>query len=392
MTTGIRIAIDIRLLGKKRTGDETVFFELTREVIRQDALNEYFLLTNESNPEALDVLYKRLGLAKENPRQHLVVLPATNRFVWNGVTLPRYLKTAAIDVFHTQYILPFWLPKGLKVVNHIHDVSFCAYPELIDKKDLFFLNLLIPRSLRRSNAIVTPSAFTKTEIVKYYGTDEAKIHVIYNALGSDFGVGMVSTLTDQELRHKYHLPEQYLLYVGTLQPRKNIPFLLEAFAKIQASLPSLQLVLVGNRKAHHFDSKIEHAIGELQLAGRVVFPGYVAEEDLPRIYQMADIFVFPSLYEGFGIPLLEAMSMEVPVIASDQACLREIGGDAALYFDLDKIDSLAELLYSLEVVGAQKQALIEKGKLRIKEFSWQKSATKLIALYQSWTGDKSKSL
>jgi glycosyltransferase involved in cell wall biosynthesis len=388
MNTGIRIAIDIRILGKKRTGDETVFFELTREVLKQDLQNEYFLLTNENNQEALQTLRERLGLKKENPKQRLVVLPATNRFVWNGVTLPRYLKETAIDVFHTQYILPFWLPKRLKVVNHIHDVSFCAYPELIGKKDLFFLNLLIPRSLRRSDAIVTPSIFTKAEIIKYYGTDKTKIHVIYNALGSDFKQEEKSTLTDLELRQKYHLPERYILYVGTLQPRKNIPFLLEAFAKLREKSSSFGLVLVGNRTGHHFDHRIDETISSLQIVDHVCFPGYVATDDLPRIYQMADIFVFPSLYEGFGIPLLEAMRMEVPVIASDQACLREIGGDAALYFDLAKIDSLTELLYSLEVVGAQKQALIEKGKLRIREFSWQKSGTELIALYQSWTGDK----
>ncbi len=388
MNTGIRIAIDIRILGKKRTGDETVFFELTREVIRQDSQNEYFLLTNESDQGALEILRKRLGLEGENAKGHLVVLPATNRFLWNGVTLPRYLKEAAIDVFHTQYILPFWLPKGLKVVNHIHDVSFCAYPELIGRKDRFFLNLLIPRSLRRSDAIVTPSAFTKAEVIKYYGTDETKIHVIYNALGSDFKKEAISTLTDQELQQKYHLPEKYILYVGTLQPRKNIPFLLQAFAKLRERDSSLRIVLVGSRTGHHFDHRIDETISKLQIKDDVVFPGYVATEDLPRIYQMADVFVFPSLYEGFGIPLLEAMSMEVPVIASNQPCLREIGGDAALYFDLTKIDSLTELLYSLEVVGAQKQALIEKGKLRIQEFSWQKSGTKLIALYQSWIGDQ----
>ncbi|MCW1888754.1 MAG: glycosyltransferase family 4 protein [Candidatus Moranbacteria bacterium] len=379
----LRIAIDIRILGKKRTGDETVFFELTREVLKQDSQNEYFLLTNESDASALEILQKRLGLKKENPKQHLVVLPATNRFVWNGVTLPRYLKKAAIDVFHTQYILPFWLPKDLRVVNHIHDVSFCAYPKLISKKDLFFLNLLIPRSLKRSDAIVTPSAFTKAEIIKYYGVDDAKIHVIYNALGSDFETENVSTLSDDELRQKYQLPEQYLLYVGTLQPRKNIPFLLDALACLQKKLPATHLVLVGNRRGHHFDSEIDQKIKELHLENTVVFPGYVAAEDLPRIYQMASVFVFPSLYEGFGIPLLEAMSMGVPVVASNQACLREIGGDATLYFEQGQIDSLAELLYSLEVVGAQKQALIEKGKLRIKDFSWQKSGTKLIALYQS---------
>jgi glycosyltransferase involved in cell wall biosynthesis len=269
------------------------------------------------------------------------------------------------------------------VVNHIHDVSFCAYPHLIGQKDLFFLNLLIPRSLRRSDAIVTPSVFTKNEIMKYYGTDETKIHVIYNALGSDFLIHRGSGLSNETLREKYQLPEAYMLYVGTLQPRKNIPFLLQAFSELQTKVPAMKLVLVGNKAGHHFDGEIDKTIARLQLEEEVIFPGYVAAEDLTDVYRMAEVFVFPSLYEGFGIPLLEAMSMEIPVVASDQPCLKEIGGEAALYFELGNVDSLVQILYSLKATPGQKDALVEKGKARIQDFSWQKSGAALKMLYQT---------
>ncbi len=386
----MRIAIDIRILGKKRTGDETVFFELTRAVLRQDQENTYLLLTNEQDTEKLALLATRLGIAMDNAKQQLIVLGATNRFVWNGWTLPRYLKEAKVDVFHTQYILPFWLPETVRVVNHIHDVSFCAYPDLIDRKDLFFLNLLIPRSLRRSDAIVAPSVFTKNEIIKYYGTDETKIHVIYNALGSDFQTQESSSLTEDALREKYQLPHEYLLYVGTLQPRKNISFLIQALALLRKQIPTMKLVLVGSRSGHHFDQKIDAAIKEFQLEEQVIFPGYVDADDLPHVYQMASVFVFPSLYEGFGIPLLEAMSMRVPAVASKQPCLEEVGGNAALYFELGNVDSLVQILYSLKATEAQKEALVTKGLARVQEFSWQKSGTALVTLYQSVGATKSK--
>jgi glycosyltransferase involved in cell wall biosynthesis len=379
------IAIDIRILGKKRTGDETVFFELTREVLRQDTTSRYSLLTNESDPEALELLRARLGIDTSNIKHQIVVLPATNRFRWNLFTLPRYLQKAKIDVFHTQYILPFWVPRATRVVNHIHDVSFCAFPELINPKDLFFLRLLIPRSLRRSDTIITPSEFTKNEIVKYYGTNQEKIVVIHNAVGSDFGKQSEGgEAREAQVRTEYHLPDKYILYVGTLQPRKNIPFLIRAFAEYQKQSPQMKLVLVGSRTSHHFDQGIDSAIEECGVVSDVIFPGYVAEEDLPLIYQMASAFVFPSLYEGFGIPLLEAMSVGTPVVASNQPCLMEVGGEAALYFEQGHIDSLAHILYSLEVTNAQKESLREKGFERVREFSWHKSGTKLVQEYHAF--------
>lgn len=378
-----RRAIDIRILGKKRTGDETVFFELTREVLRQDTEHEYLLLTNEANPEALTHLHTRLELDPMDTKRKIVTLVATNRFWWNLWVLPSFLWREKITLLHTQYILPFWIPVYTKVINHIHDVSFCALPEYIGAKDLFFLRLLIPRSLRMSTAIVVPSQFTKDEVIKYYQVPKEKVHVITNALRSGFLAQLNEEKSDTALRAQYHLPDSFLLYVGTLQPRKNIPLLIEAFAQYRARFPETALVLVGNKQGHHYDQRIDTTIQTLEEEAHVLFPGYVDEADLPRIFRMAEVFVFPSRYEGFGIPLLEAMSQAVPVLASDRAVLREVGGDAALYFDPESVDALVQKLYSLKDSVAQKESLIQKGKARIQDFSWQKSGTQLLALYQS---------
>jgi glycosyltransferase involved in cell wall biosynthesis len=369
-----RRAIDIRMLGKKRTGDETVFFELTREILRQDHDHEYLLLTNETDPEALDLLRARLLLEADDVRRKIVVLRASNRFWWNLVTLPLFLWRTRITLFHTQYILPFWVPSFTRVVDHIHDVSFCALPEFIGKKDLFFLRLLIPRSLRLSTHIVVPSQFTKEEIIKYYGTAADKISVIPNALGSHFLATLNTESNAEAIYEKYGLPGEFFLYVGTLQPRKNIPFLIKAFTEYRMRFPQAKLVIVGNRQGHHVDTALTEAPG-------VVFPGYIDEADLPHVFGLAKAFIFPSLYEGFGIPLLEAMSQSVPIIASDIPVLREVGGEAVLYFDPNRVDSLLQALYHLEDSSALRAQLIAQGNERIEHFSWAKSGALLLGLY-----------
>lgn len=148
-------AIDIRLLGRKRTGDETVFFHLTKHLLRLDRENRYLLLTDICDRVEQKALLERLGGADQT-NVTVVGLPGRNRFLWNLVLVPWYLLTHRIDVYHTQYILPFWVPRRTKVVTHIHDVSFAAYPKLIDWKDRLFLGLFIPHALRSADRVVTP--------------------------------------------------------------------------------------------------------------------------------------------------------------------------------------------------------------------------------------------
>ena len=382
------IAIDIRLLGKKRTGDEMVFFHLTKEILKLDRENRYVLLTDEIQGEKINALAGRLGCVGQ-PNVEIVSLPAKNRFMWNAWTLPRYLFTKQIDMLHTQYILPLFLPERTRVAVHIHDVSFRAYPELIGWSDRFFLALFIPQSLRRADLIITPSQFTKDEIIKYYPGASEKIVVIPNALGEEFlHTVPMNAADDQALKNKYHLPERFILYVGTLQPRKNIPFLVEAFANLRTHLretgkdaEDLGLVLVGNRDAHHTDRRIAPVIATHHLEKEVFFPGFIDPDDLPHLIGLADMFVFPSLYEGFGIPLLEAMSQGVPIVAADIPSLREVALGAALYFDPASLANCEEKLYTLCIDQQPKEVLVRRGKIRFHDFSWQKSARLLSDEY-----------
>ncbi len=375
-------AIDIRLLGKKRTGDEAVFFHLTKELLKIDTVNRYLLLTDETLPTKIASLYARLDCIGQN-NVEIISLSAQNRFVWNFFVLPRYLFQNKVDIFHTQYILPFFSPRRTKIITHIHDVSFCAYPELIGWSDRFFLALLIPRSLRRADLIIAPSQFTKDEIIKYYKIPEEKIVVIHNGIGEEFlEKNRMDTEKENALRNKYGLPEHFIISVGTLQPRKNIPFLIDAFALLQKRLPQMNLVLVGNKNAHHTDRNIEKMIVSRGVRESVLFPGFIDEDDLPGVIRLAEVFAFPSLYEGFGIPLLEAMSQSVPVASSDIPSLREIGGEAAVYFDPTSIAHFEEMLYTLCTHQEVREKLRSAGNERIKLFSWEKSALFLFDTYK----------
>jgi glycosyltransferase involved in cell wall biosynthesis len=421
----MRIGIDIRNIGKKRTGDEMVFFHLVKHLALLDGVrdvpgkssgglltspaptsyvggkatekgaseglsssiaeNEYVLFLDDRSREEVERIAESLGVVGlKNFR--FVTLGARNKFDWNLWVLPRYLRRHPVDVYHTQYILPFFVPSRIKIVTHVHDVSFCAYPEYIHWKDRLFLGLLIPRSLRRADKIVAVSEFTKAEIEKYYGVPPEKIAVVPNALGEDFENVRISDEQVRAVKEKYRLPSEFILYLGTLQPRKNVPALIGAYARMRERLPDIGLVLAGNRSGHNFDPKIDEVVRRHGLEGKVTFPGYVDQADLPALMRAAHVFAFPSLYEGFGIPLLEAMSQGVPVVASDIPCLREVGGEAVSYVPSQNLVEFSEILYNASIDSQLRERMVRDGLARIGRFSWRKSAERLRTLYGSLTG------
>ncbi len=373
------IAIDIRNIGKQRTGSEVVVLELTKNIVALDHKNEYLLLTDTNDETVLRNIKQDLSLAdKKNVK--IISLKAKNKFLWAAIAMPGFFRTHKVDIFHTEYILPFFIPRRVKVVTHIHDVSFRVYREMILKKDLFFLDRLIPRSIRRSDKIIAVSEFTKDEILKFYPMASGKIEVVPNSINI-----IVQEATPERIatiRKKYNLPEKFILYIGTLQPRKNLPTLIDAYAKIKDSLPGVKLVLAGNKKAHNFDEKIQTAIAKNNLNEDVGFPGFIDALDKSVVYQMARVFVFPSFYEGFGIPILEAMSVGTPVIASDIAPHREIAGEAVLFFKTNETERLAGQIENLVKDDVLHENFVKKGKEQAQKFSWVASAEKMLAIFE----------
>lgn len=370
------IGIDVRLVSEERTGDSMVFRYLTRALLKKRGEFHYRLYTHVTETEALDTLRHELECEGREDVE-IVSLPGShNRFVWNALTLPMELWRRPVSVYHTQYIAPLWLPRSVKLVTHVHDVSFAAHPEWIARSDRFFLNLLIPRSLRRSDRIVVPSQFTQEEIIRYYPVTQGKVMVIPNAVGEEWLEPIEPDLREV-VRAKYQLPKRYIIASGTMQPRKNIPFLVEAWAKRPESLHEVGLVLTGNPLGHHVDTRV----GAVSTEG-IVFTGYVPTAELRALMAEAEVLAFPSLYEGFGIPLLEAFAVGTPVWASDIPPFHEVGGEAFASFDPTSLAEAQEILYSLFVDEAKQERLANLGCERLPAFSWSQSADRLSVLYR----------
>ena len=399
-----RIGIDIRNIRKNRTGDEAVFFGLIKGLAKIDAENKYLLFTDITDTTILQSIVVSAGIENKSNFE-IISLKCPNRFVWNFWTLPKYLRKNPLDIYLTQYITPFFVPKkihphtkntgffgpmqnlfikwrikhfsvGVKIVTIIHDISFKIYPKFIKFSDLFFLKILIPLSLRRADKIIAVSKFTAEEIKKYYKVDANKVAWIYNAVSDDFLRQDISPEKILSVKKKYALPNEYILYIGTLQPRKNIPVLIEAYAKIKHKIGA-KLIIAGGR-GHNFDRRIDTAVSKLDLKNDVFFPGFIDEEDKAAIMKGARVFCFPSLYEGFGIPILEAMAVGTPVIASDIPPHREIAGESALFFEPKSPEDLAGKIQKIFDNPDLGGILAKKGKSQAQKFSWGKTARNLI--------------
>lgn len=373
----LRIAIDCRVLGKKRTGDEVYTKNLVLNLVKIDSRNQYFLLFDKEVKDEI------LGILLPSNFKIITITPS-HKLLWTMYTLPKWLRKNNIDVLHAQYITPLWLPKKIKVVTTIHDVSWKFYPRHIKKSDLFFLNVLIPISLKRANFVITVSQTSKKDIVSIYKLPSEKVVAIYNGVGEKFNSFIVSDAELGQVRKKYSLPENFILYVGTLQPRKNIPALLEAFNMLNTKYKILntKLVIAGGR-GHNYDKRIDMLMEKYKLQDKVLFPGFVDEKDLPTMYKLSNIFVFPSLYEGFGIPVIEAMAMGAPVIVSNKSCLPEVVGEAGFIIDPDNSEEFAGVIYKILFNSDLRNCLIEKGYKRAKDFNWNKMAEETLKLYYS---------
>lgn len=384
----MKIGIDIRLIGKNRTGDEAVFFNLVKNLAEIDGQNEYVLLTDITDEKMLENIGEKLGI-KGKGNFRITALESKNKFEWNFFALPAYLRKNPVDIYHTQYITPWFVPKKTKITTIIHDISFNFYPQFIRPFDLFFLKTLIPLSIARADKVIGVSEFTCSEIESYYKTSESKLAHVPNAVGDAFLAEEAGKERLAEVRSKYGLPDKFILYLGTLQPRKNVPRLIEAYARIKNKLQGTKLVIAGSRSAHNFDRRIDEAIAVHGLEGEVVFPGYVADEDKKALYASAEAFVFPSLYEGFGIPVLEAFSAGAPVLANGIPSLKEVGGEGAMFFDAANLDEFADKLYTVSVDGPTQERLKKAGIERVGFFSWEKSARKTLAVWQElWDNAK----
>ncbi len=297
----------------------------------------------------------------------------------NMVRWPMDKTFGAVDIFHaTNHLLAHF--SQAKTVYTLHDLIFLRYPEYHLPYNRWYLTFTMPRYLRAADIIVAPSECSRQDALTYYDLPESKIKVIYEAPPPSFKPESDEAVLNR-VRQKYGLPEKFILHVATIEPRKNLSRLLEAFKPLLADWPDLRLVLIG-KKGWLYDSFFQK-LQALGLEERVIFPGFVDEADLAACYQLAEIFAFPSLYEGFGLGPLEAMACGTPVVSSNSSSLPEVVGEAGLLIDPTDTAALSQALRRLLEDASLRADLSGRGLVQARKFSWKKAADELMTLYRS---------
>jgi glycosyltransferase involved in cell wall biosynthesis len=282
------------------------------------------------------------------------------------------------ELFHaTEHLLPPL--EGIPTVLTVHDMIFRLFPEHQKRLNYWYLNATMPLFCKRADAIITVSESSKRDIVAQYGLRSSKINVVYEAAAPEFLPASPEETT--AIRLRYGLPEQYLLHVGTIEPRKNLTRLIQALQKLREGGLQIPLVVVGSRGWLYDD--FFKQLESMQVADSVLFPGYVPAPDLPTLYSAATVAIVPSVYEGFGLPLLEAMACGTPVVSSSSSSLPEVGGDAALYFDPYDAESMAEVIRSVWTSADLREHLRSLGQARSAQFSWNRAAQETENVYDA---------
>jgi glycosyltransferase involved in cell wall biosynthesis len=298
---------------------------------------------------------------------------------WRSYGIIKDLTRDGIQVFHgLSNELPNGLQKaGIKSVVTIHDLIFLRYPELYPAIDRFFYCQKFRKACEQADVIVAVSEQTKRDIMEFYGTSSEKIQVVYQDCHKAFHT--LQPFQGSDMCQKYGITQPYVLCVGTIEARKNQLRLVQAFQAAQ--LADAQLVLVGGKTK--FQQDIESFVANNQLDRKVRILNNVPFADLPALYQSARVFAYPSFFEGFGIPIVEALHSGVPVLAATGSCLEEAGGDGGLYVNPNDTDELAQKLQLLWQDEVLRQRLIGNGQRYIKQFAAEKIAKKLMNIYES---------
>lgn len=341
-------------------------------------LLEYF--QKKSNERTQFVVYLRKPPRYDLPKQKTFFRYKIIRgpFMWSQFFLPLHLKLS-IKKPHVFFSPAHYIPRDCPIptVVTIHDVAYEYYPGEFLKKDLFKLRNWSKYALRRSKKIIAVSENTKKDVEKFYKTPSEKINVIYN------GFSKFAPYRQDEVPESLEdiVDTRFILYVGTLQPRKNIDTLIDAYRQVLGTYPDLKLIIAGKRGWMY--QNILRKVEEMQLTDRIIFTGYLKDEEIATLYHNAVAFILPSLYEGFGLPLLEAMYHECPVIASNNSSLPEVGGDACLYFDPKNYDELKQTIIGLIKEPRVRTELIRKGRERVKLFNWDKCGEETLKVLTS---------
>ena len=300
----------------------------------------------------------------------------TLRILWEQIVLPIYSRKDRLDLFHyTDHALSL-LSRKCPIIITVHDIAYIRFPDLLNKARQVYKKYILMESIKRASIIIADSYSTKRDIVEFFGINGKKIKVVH--LGVESRFRPVSNVEEYRLKNK--LPSKMILNVGTLEPRKNVVTLMKAFKKLmEKDVDGYKLVIAGDKGwlYEQIFNEVEHS----DLKKEILFLGVVKDEDLPMLYNCADIFVYPSLYEGFGLPPLEAMACGIPVITSNTSSLPEVIGDAGIMVDPTDVNSLCEAMHSVLTNKKLWQHMSNKGLERSKLFSWDNTVKQILKIY-----------
>lgn len=373
-----RIGIDARLFGTAQAaGIGTYTEELVGNLLKTDPTNQYTIFVT---PEIAAVFpFYTANLTKQ-------AVPYRHYTVAEQLFYPRLLARANLDLVHyTNFNTPIFFRPAKNIVT-IHDLTLWFYPGRKHRSWLYRLlyRYIIATSCRRANRIIAVSEGTKQDIVKYLKINPEVIDVVYEGVPTRLR-SVVNPNKVEMIKSKHNITSPFFLYVGQWRNHKNLVRLIRAFAIVRRRYNlDYQLVLIG--KVDPLAPEVPDTIKQLGLQDSVIITGYVADSDLPDFYSAAEAFVFPSLYEGFGIPPLEAMAAGTPVISSNASVMPEVLGEAALYFDPLNIEDIAAKLYQFASSFRIKQELKEKGAVQVRKYSFSRMAKETLSVYQKVLG------
>jgi glycosyltransferase involved in cell wall biosynthesis len=364
----VRIGIDARKLHDFGIG--TFIRNLLRQLARLDSQTEFVILCRPEDRDALAVIGENFRPVAET---------SGNYSISEQLMIPWALKREGVTLFHApHYVLPP-LVQCRSVVT-IHDCIHLMFPQYLPQRGAFtYAKWSIRQAARRSTRVMTVSESSKRDILRFVDTEPGKIDVIYNAYDERFAI---EPREDDvvRVRERYQLHDEFVLYAGNVKPHKNLERLIDAFHIVRnRGLDHLKLVLIGDDMSKY--TALRRAVHKHQLHKYVRFLGYLPEETLAVMYRLAGVFVFPSLYEGFGLPPLEAMASGTPVVTSNVSSLPEVAGDAAVLVDPYDPRAIADGIYSVLTDEKLRRGMVHKGIARAGMFSWEQSVRRIRAIY-----------
>lgn len=373
-----RIGINAHLLspesGYRRAGIHQYIAQVLRHLPRLDDQTQYTVYTRNRM-----VIEEQKGFQVKSsswPTEKRLF-----RILWEQSAWPILAAREKLDLLHSMaFVTP--LVSSIPTIVTVYDLSFVHYPEKFPAFQRLYLQTQTARSVSQAQRVITISEATRQDLNRYYDVPLEKTHVVFPGVESHFRPIPEESIT--AFRHKNNLRNPFVLHVGTLQPRKNIPILLEAMAALKKQ--DVDLVLAG-AKGWQYD-EIFRLVKSLGLLNRVHFTGYVRDEDLPFWYNAAKVLVFPSLYEGFGMPIIEAMACGTPVIAARSSSIPEAGGGAARYFDPRDVESLTQQLAEIFDDESQLLEMRQSGFAQARKFSWDRAGYETSRIYAQVLADR----